>query len=214
MRKGLIGLFLIAMSVAGSAQADVVRVAALGDSLVHGYGLVPEQGFVPQLEQWLQAQGAEVELINAGVSGDTTAGGAARVDWTLSDDVDGMIVVLGGNDLLRGMAPEQARNNLQRILEAAQDSEVSVLLVGMRAPGNFGAEYKARFEAIYPELAQEYGALYFDNFFTGLDPNAEDLSSVQQYMQADGIHPNAEGVVRIVEAFGPSAMELVKTLEE
>ena len=109
MRKVMIG---IVVSFAGIAQADEVVIAALGDSLTQGYGLPVEQGFVPQLQAWLDANGVEVRLINAGVSGDTTAGGLARVDWTLTPDVDGMIVALGGNDVLRGLPPEETKANI------------------------------------------------------------------------------------------------------
>lgn len=192
-----------------TATAEPVVIAALGDSLTQGYGLVEQDGFVPQLERWLQAQAADVRLINAGVSGDTTAGGAARVEWTLTPDVDGMIVALGGNDLLRGIDPEVSRANLNAILAAADASDVEVLLIGMQAPGNYGPDYKQAFDAMYPDLAQQYQVLYAESFFEGLaaggDPNA-----VGQYMQADGIHPNADGVARIVEALGPSVLELIE----
>nr|WP_254055702.1 arylesterase [Ruegeria sp. EL01] len=190
-----------------TATAEPVVIAALGDSLTQGYGLVEEDGFVPQLERWLQAQGTEVRVINAGVSGDTTAGGASRVEWTLTSDVDGMIVALGGNDLLRGIDPEVSRTNLEAILSVAQAEDVGVLLVGMQAPGNYGAEYKQNFDAIYPELAQAYQTHYANSFFDGLaadgDPNA-----VAQFMQADGIHPNAKGVSQIVETLGPFVLDL------
>lgn len=117
MRAGRkVGLALILSTAA--AQADTVTIAALGDSLTQGYGLVPEEGFVPQLQGWLEAQGADVNVINAGVSGDTTAGGLSRVAWTLTPDVDAMIVALGGNDLLRGIDPDVSRANLNGILQA------------------------------------------------------------------------------------------------
>lgn len=210
MRKVIFGLVTLIWSViAAAASAQPVVIAALGDSLTQGYGLIEENGFVPQMRRWLAGQGAEVRLINAGVSGDTTAGGAARVDWTLTDDVEGMIVALGGNDLLRGIDPEVARANLREILEVAQDRQVSVLLVGMEAPGNYGADYKAAFDAIYPELAAEFDALHVESFFAGLRPEAEDPAALQDYFQPDGIHPNAEGVSRIVAAMGPAVLDLV-----
>ncbi|MBO9434291.1 arylesterase [Ruegeria sp. R13_0] len=207
MRKVLVsGLFV---SWGYTATAEPVVIAALGDSLTQGYGLVEWDGFVPQLERWLQANGAEVRLINAGVSGDTTAGGAARVEWTLTPDVDAMIVALGGNDLLRGLDPDLSRANLTAILSAAETSNVDVLLIGMQAPGNYGPDYKQAFDTIYPDLAEQFDVLYAESFFDGLasggDPNV-----VSQYMQPDGIHPNAQGVARIVEALGPSVLELVK----
>ena len=207
MRKILV---LIATLWAGSAQAEEVVIAALGDSLTQGYGLAEADGFVPQLQRWIDAQGAEVRLINAGVSGDTTAGGLSRAAWTLTPEVDGMIVALGGNDLLRGVDPAVSRANLDGILAAADDAGVSVLLVGMQAPGNFGPAYKKAFDAIYPELASARDTLYFPEFFEGLSVEGGDPASVQQFMQPDGIHPNAEGVARIVDAMGPAVMELAE----
>lgn len=202
----------IVVTLAGSAGADPVTIAALGDSLTQGYGLQEDQGFVPQLQRWLDARGAEAELINAGVSGDTTAGGLARVDWTLTDEVDAMIVALGGNDLLRGIAPEVARENIEGILKAAESKDVEVLLVGMDAPGNYGADYKAAFDAIYPELAEEYGALHLESFFAGLP--SDDPAELGEFIQPDGIHPNAEGVSRIVEGFGPKVLDLIERAGE
>ncbi|HSG55806.1 MAG TPA: GDSL-type esterase/lipase family protein, partial [Paracoccaceae bacterium] len=123
-------LFLLA---AAPAAAQEVTLVAFGDSLTQGYGLIEQEGFVPQLRDWLSGQGEEVRVVNAGVSGDTTAGGAARVAWTLTPEVDAMIVSLGGNDLLRGVAPEVSRGNIETILQVAQAAGVKVLLVGMQA---------------------------------------------------------------------------------
>lgn len=191
-----------------TATAEPLTIAALGDSLTQGYGLAQPDGFVPQLEAWLLAQGADVVLINAGVSGDTTAGGASRVDWTLTPDVDAMIVALGGNDLLRGIAPEVARTNLETILRSAQAAKVEVLLVGLNAPGNYGPDYKSAFDAIYPELAAKYGALYAKNFLSGV--TGADGRATSSHMQADGIHPNAQGVARIVTVLGPDVLALIQ----
>ncbi len=191
-----------------AATAEPVVIAALGDSLTQGYGLIEDDGLVPQLDRWLDAQGADVRLINAGVSGDTTAGGASRVEWTLTPEVDGMIVALGGNDLLRGIAPEVSRANLDKILNAADKAEVEVLLVGMEAPGNYGPDYKQAFDSMYPELAQKYDTLFVDSFFVGLEAEGNP-GAVSQYMQSDGIHPNAQGVALIVENLGPTVLELV-----
>uniref|UniRef100_UPI003B51D156 arylesterase n=1 Tax=Roseovarius indicus TaxID=540747 RepID=UPI003B51D156 len=201
----------VIMLAAAPAWAEEVTVLALGDSLTQGYGLPEAQGFVPQLQGWLDAQGAEVALINGGVSGDTTAGGASRVDWSLTPEVDAMIVALGGNDLLRGIDPGVSRENLDKILAAAEAKEVEVLLVGMDAPGNYGPEYKAAFDGMYPELAEEYGTLYFESFFKGLGES--DPAQARQYFQSDGIHPNAEGVGLIVEAMGPKVLDLIGEAE-
>jgi acyl-CoA thioesterase-1 len=212
MRKALAGILMV---WAGMAQAQEMVIAALGDSLTQGYGLVQHDGFVPQLQGWLKAQGADVTLINAGVSGDTTAGGLARVSWTLEPEVDAMIVALGGNDLLRGLDPAQARSNIEGILRAARDADVEVLLIGMQAPGNFGPEYKSEFDAIYPDLAQAYGAVYLESFFAGLseDGTPVDPAAAREWFQSDGIHPNAQGVARIVQAVGPKVLELVVSVE-
>lgn len=208
MRKALAGILMMCASM---AQADEVVIAALGDSLTQGYGLVQDEGFVPQLQAWLQQNGApDVRLINAGVSGDTTAGGLSRVGWTLEPEVDAMIVTLGGNDLLRGLDPAQARSNIDGILQAAQAADVDVLLVGLQAPRNFGPTYKADFDALYPDLAETYGTLYFPSFFAGLAESGQlaDPSELREWFQEDGIHPNAKGVARIVDAIGPKVREL------
>lgn len=192
------------------ASAEPVTVVALGDSLTQGYGLPPAEGFVPQMAEWLEENGAEVDLRNAGVSGDTTAGGLARVDWTLDDGVDAMIVALGGNDLLRGIDPATSRQNLEGILEAAGARGLPVLLVGMKAPPNYGAEFKAEFDEIYPELADEFGTLYFPDFLEGIAVLPDRAAAVERYLQEDRIHPNAEGVKLIVEAMGPTVLDLVE----
>ena len=210
MRKVLI---CCAFILGSAAQAEEVVIAALGDSLTQGYGLPAEEGFVPQLQAWLDAEGVEAKIVNAGVSGDTTAGGRARVDWTLTPEVDAMIVTLGGNDMLRGLDPAQARGNIDDILAAAKRAEVEVLLVGMSAPGNYGAGYKADFEALYPDLAEAHGTQFYPDFFTGLLAEEKGAASarsetVQRYFQGDGIHPNAEGVALIVEDIGPAVAKL------
>jgi len=188
--------------------AEPVVIAALGDSLTQGYGLPRKDGFVPQLENWLKAQGEDVRILNAGVSGDTTAGGLSRIDWTLTPDVQGLIVILGGNDLLRGIDPATSRANIAAILEVASNRELPVVLVGVPAPGNFGSDYKARFDAIYPELSKKYGTLFFANFFSPLLEGSAKIPA-RKYMQADGIHPNAAGVEVIVEVIGPVVQSLI-----
>jgi acyl-CoA thioesterase I len=203
-----VAVYILAGSV---AAANEVVIAALGDSLTQGYGLAQDDGLVPQLERWLLARGHAVRLINAGVSGDTTAGGLARVGWTMGDDVDAMIVALGGNDLLRGIAPEVSRANLDGILRAADAADVAVMLVGLRAFNNYGPEYRADFDAMFPDLAAEYGALYFGDFLgpvTGPDPAGQG-GFLPRFFQPDGVHPNAAGVARIVEAIGPMVEALI-----
>ncbi len=199
-----------ARNTAGDAART--RILALGDSLTQGYGLAPEDGLVPQLQAWLEARGHDVRIINGGVSGDTTAGGLARVEWSLSDDVDAMIVALGGNDVLRGLDPAQTRANLDGILKAGAGRDLPMMLVGLPAAGNFGAVYKAEFEAIFPELAAKHDTLLVPSIFAGLgDPS--DPTALRGLMQDDGIHPNAQGVTRIVKALGPEVEALILRAE-
>lgn len=196
---------------ASGVFAEPITIAAMGDSLTQGYGLQADQGFVPQLQAWLDEQGADVKMVNAGVSGDTTAGGLARAAWTLTPDVDAMIVALGGNDMLRGIDPAASKANLAGILDAASGQEVDVLLVGMQAPGNFGPDYKAAFDGMYPELSAQYSVSLAPSFLEGL--GSVDPAEVQSLMQSDGIHPNAVGVGLIVEALGPHVLALVEQVQ-
>ncbi len=211
--RGARNLIVASLVCVSPLAAEPITIAALGDSLTQGYGLPPEEGFVPQLQSWLDASGAEVVLVNAGVSGDTTAGGLSRVAWTLTPDVDAMIVALGGNDLLRGIDPGAARANLEGILEAAKVAGVPVLLAGLPVPGNYGPDYKTAFEAIYPELAAEYGALHVADFLAPISARAADGEPVADLMQADGLHPSAAGVALIVKALGPRVLELIDRAE-
>jgi acyl-CoA thioesterase I len=195
-----------------AAVAEEPVIVALGDSLTQGYGLAPEDGFTVQLEAWLRANGHPAVVQNAGVSGDTTAGGLARVGWALGPEADAVIVTLGGNDMLRGIDPANSRANLDGILKEAALRRLPVLLVGMTAPGNFGADYKTAFDAMYPELAQQYGTLLEQDFFAGLAAAGADASNPASYaafMQPDGIHPNPEGVKLIVEELGPKVVDLL-----
>jgi acyl-CoA thioesterase-1 len=206
---------VVVMALAAPAVAEEVTIVALGDSLTQGYGLVEEDGFVPQLEAWLRARGADVVVQNHGVSGDTTAGGLARIGWALEGDVDALIVALGGNDLLRGLPPEASRANLDGILAEADARGLPVLLIGLEAPGNYGPEYKAAFDGMYPDLAAEYDALLVDSFLAPLSEAAESdrAGALARYMQPDGIHPNAEGVALIVEALGPEVEALIARID-
>ncbi len=178
--------------------------------MTQGYGLPVEDGLVPTLQRWLTERGADVRLINAGVSGDTTAGGAARIDWTLTPDVDGLIVSLGANDMLRGLPPEDARQNLKEILLAAKDRDVQTMLIGFPAPLNYGAEYKSAFGTTYVTLATEFEVVFLRNLLapiqTAEGPNTD-------YLQSDQLHPNAEGVALIVEDLGPRVLDLLARIE-
>jgi acyl-CoA thioesterase I len=193
-------------------SATPVTVLALGDSLTAGYGLPPDQGLVPQLQGWLTAHGAEVSILNAGVSGDTTAGGLSRTDWSLTPDVQAVMVNLGGNDMLRGIDPATSRANLDGILAKLKAKNLPVLLVSLRAPGNYGADFKRDFDAMYGDLAQKYGALLADNYFFPLIDQKTALLD-PALMQADGIHPNAKGVATVVEVLGPQVQALLKQVQ-
>lgn len=202
-----------ALALAAPAAAGPVLVA-FGDSLTQGYGVEDGRGFVPKLQAWLRANGApEADVVNAGVSGDTSAGGLARIDWTLTPEADAVIVELGANDLLRGFDPAETRRNLDGVLDAVAARGLPVLLVGVPGVGNFGPDHRAAFDAVYVDLAAEHGALLFPNFFAGVGDLA-DLDRARPLMQPDMIHPNAEGVAAIVAAIGPSVLDLIAAIPE
>lgn len=206
IRNLMVGLLLLPAAV----HAETITIAALGDSLTAGYGLPQSDGFVPQLQAWLDAQGIDAAVINAGVSGDTTAGGLSRTDWTLTPDVDAMIVTLGGNDFLRGIDPASSKANLARILEKGQGAGVEMLLVGITVSSNYGPDYQADFEGMYPALSEEFNVPYVADFFAGMTEGRDMAEARATLLQSDGIHPNKEGVALIVEALGPSIAELVE----
>lgn len=193
-------------SLARAAHAnDPITVLALGDSLTAGYGLDQADAFPVQLQAALQSAGRDVTVINAGVSGDTSAGGRSRLEWLLTPEIDVVIVELGANDGLRGLDPAETRANLEWILATLQDKGLAVLLSGMVAPPNLGQDYGREFNAIYPELAQKYGAMLDPFFLQGVaaDPTLN---------QRDGIHPNADGVAIIVKRMAPRVIELLSHL--
>lgn len=207
----LVFTILAVFSVAAApALAQTVRITALGDSLTQGYGLEPGQGLVPQLQAWLSARGQDVEILNAGVSGDTTAGGLSRLDWTLADQPDAVIVALGGNDLLRGLDPALSRANLAAILERLRADGVPALLVGLPAPANYGPEYQTAFAALYPDLAEDYGALLVADMLAPLSARIEAGASPASVFQGDMIHPNVDGVALVVEQLGPQVEALIE----
>ena len=164
-----------------------------GDSLVAGYGLSAGEGFPEQLQQALTAAGRDVKVLNAGVSGDTTAGGLARLDWALSDQPDAVMIILGGNDLLRGLDPQQTRENLKQILSRLQAQNIKVLLCGMLAPVNLGPAYRQKFDLIYPELAEKFDTGFYPFFLDGVALKPE-------LNQPDGLHPNKAGVAVITQS--------------
>jgi len=188
------------MSRAGAAAP--IHIVALGDSLTAGYGLAEQDGFVPRLQAALARNGVAAEIANAGVSGDTATDGLARLDWSVPQGTDAVIVELGANDMLRGIKPEVTRAALDTILRRLTQRHIAVLLCGMRAAPNMGADYANAFERIYPELAAKYGVLLYPFFLDGV---AADLSLTQQ----DGMHPNPAGVAVIVQRILPKVEELI-----
>jgi len=212
--RQLRNLSLAVLTGLGSAHAETVTVAALGDSLTQGYGLPPDQGLIPQLQDWLDAEGADTVIVNAGVSGDTTRGGLARVGWTLTEETDALIVALGSNDVLRGIEPSVARANLEGILGTAADAGVPVLLAGFTAPGNYGPDYKNEFDAIFPDLAAEFGVLFIDRFLEPIIGERDEGRPPVELLQADGLHPNRDGVALIVERLGPKVAELADSVRD
>jgi len=179
-----------------------VHIVALGDSLTAGYGLPEEDGFVPRLQAALAANAVAAEIANGGVSGDTASGGLARLDWSVPQGTDAVILELGGNDMLFGIKPEVTRGALDSILQRLTARHIAVLLCGLRSAPNLGSDYSQAFERIYPDLAAKYGVLLYPFFLDGV---AADLSLTQP----DGMHPNAAGVGIIVQRILPKVQELV-----
>lgn len=202
----------VTLGMALPAAAEPLRLVALGDSLTQGFGLPEEDGLVPQLQAWLDAEGHDVKVINAGVSGDTTAGGRARLDWTLAEPADAMLVALGGNDLLRGIDPAESRANLDAILARLGAEGIPAMLVGLPAPGNFGPEFRDAFAAMYPELAEAHGATLYPDLLAPMSARAARGERFAELMQDDQIHPNARGVAVIVEELGPAVVEFLDSL--
>lgn len=173
-----------------------VRVVALGDSLTAGYGLEVEQAYPALLERRLRAAGLDVQVVNAGVSGDTSAGGLSRLDWSLDGDVRVLIVALGGNDALRGLGVEQLKTNLSTIIRRAQAKKLEVVLAGMEAPPNLGTAHTSAFRAVYRDVASEYGVAFLPFLLEG-------VAGVAHLNQQDGIHPNAAGTERVADNLWP-----------
>lgn len=191
------------------ARAEV-RILAFGDSLTQGYGLAEADGFVPRLQAWLAAHGAgDVTVVNGGVSGDTSAGGLARIAWSLGDDIDGVLLELGANDMLRGIDPGVTRANLDGILSEIGKRGLPVLVAGIPAPANYPEAYRQAYATMYRDLAGAHGAIYDSSFLAGLGDDGRSLRDVTRLLQPDGLHPNAEGVQAVVEHLGPVVLELV-----
>lgn len=200
LRQLFPGLFLwlcVALCASVSIAAEPVRIVGLGDSLMAGYQLAPGESFPERLESALRAQGHDVVIANAGVSGDTTSGGLSRLDWSVPDDTDLVILELGANDMLRGIPPAVTRSNLEEMIARLQARGIGIVLAGMVAAPNLGAGYAAEFDPIYPDLARAYGLPLYPFFLDG-------VAGQSPLLLADGMHPNAAGVERMVENFLPT----------
>ncbi len=185
-----------------SAGARPVKILAMGTSLTQGYGLPPGTEFTTQLQAALKAQGIDAEIVNAGVSGDTSSGGLSRLGWSLADHPDAAILELGSNDMLRGVSPAVTEKNLRAILSTLQKDHVPVLFTGMHAQRNLGADYVAQFDGIYPRLAKEFPVIFYPFILDGVALNPK-------LNQADGMHPNPEGVKIIVARILPDVKKLI-----
>jgi len=188
---------LIFLALATVAKAEPYKIVGFGDSLMAGYGLDAGQSFPEKLEEALRRKGHDVVIAKAGVSGDTTSGGLARLDWSVPDGTDLVILELGANDMLRAIDPEIAEKNLDAMLARLKQRNIGVLLAGMRAAPNLGQEYQSAFDAIYPRLAEKYGVALYPFFLDGV---AADPALVLE----DGMHPNAMGIDRMVERMLPA----------
>jgi acyl-CoA thioesterase-1 len=189
-------------AVAQAAPESPVRIVALGDSLTAGYGLPAEAAFPAKLQRALRERGIAVEVINAGVSGDTASGGLARLDWSIPDGADAVILELGANDALRGLDPKVTRAALEQILVRLKARRIEVLLAGMRAPRNLGADYAAGFDPIFPELASIHDVVFYPFFLDG-------VAADSKLNQPDGLHPTTAGVDAIVTRILPKVEELL-----
>ncbi|MGQ0684502.1 arylesterase [Bradyrhizobium sp.] len=198
----LILAFLMTGQALAQAPGKPVKMVAFGDSLTAGLGLPANQAFPVRLQKALESKGIKVDMINAGVSGDTASGGRDRLDWSIPEGTEAVIVELGANDAMRGTDPKVTRAALSDILTRLKARKIAVLLCGMLAPPNYGADYAARFNAIYPELARQFDVPLYPFFLEGVAAEA-------RLNQTDGIHPTAEGVDLIVKGILPSVEALL-----
>ncbi len=196
-------VFAVLLVWASLATAKPIILLALGDSLTAGLGLSPSEAFPARLETVLKAKYPDLSIINGGVSGDTAAGGLARLDWALTEDVNGLVVELGANDALRGLEVGQTEAALDGIMAKAKARGLPVLLLGMRAPPNMGPDYTARFDGLFPALSKKYDALFYPFYLEG-------VAALPNLNQADGIHPNSRGVDEIVTRIVPKVEELIQ----
>lgn len=206
--RSLLLLFAVVIVSQGSAAAAPVRILAFGDSLTAGYGLDDlSDAFPAQLERALKARGHDVELIPGGISGDTTTGGLNRIDWSLGDNPDAVIIELGGNDGLRAVDPSVTERSLDGLIARVTAAGKPVLLAGMMAPPNLGRDYADRFNAIFPRLAQKHGVLFYPFFLDG-------VAGIADLNQGDRIHPTPRGVAVIVARILPQVEKLIAQVKQ
>ena len=196
---------LIFAAASAHAAPRPVKLVAFGDSLTAGYRLPADAAFPAVLERMLKAKGRDVQIANAGVSGDTTTGGLDRLDWSVPDGTDGVILELGANDMLRGTDPAVAKRNLAAMLDALKARHIPVLLAGMQAAPNLGPDYRAKFDAIFPDLAQQYGVMLYPFFLDGI------IGDAGQHLD-DGLHPNVKGVETIAARMLPTVERFLDSL--
>lgn len=194
--------FGLLFGTSAGATARALKIIAFGDSLTAGYGLPANEAFPAKLRQALAGKGINVDIVNAGVSGDTTSGGLARLDWSVPPDTDAVILELGANDAMRGVDPAVTRKALDEMLQRLKQRGIPVLLCGMYAPPNMGDEFVQTYRDMYPVLAQRYGAILYPFFL-------DQVAGQTELNQADGIHPTAKGVDRVVEGILPKVEELI-----
>jgi acyl-CoA thioesterase-1 len=200
-------LALLIVGMTTTQAAPPFKLVVLGDSLTAGYGLAAEEAFPARLEAALRERGVEVEVANAGVSGDTARQGLERLDWSVGTDADAVMVELGANDAMRGLDPNETRRSLDQIISKLKARKIPVLLAGMLAPPNLGAAYKEQFDAIYPELARKHGVALYPFFLDG-------VAAEHAFNLEDGIHPNARGVVEIVRRMLPHVEEFLAMVKD
>jgi acyl-CoA thioesterase I len=203
----IVALVAFLGAFAPAHAAEPVRILAFGDSLTAGYGLSEQDTLPTRLADALNKMGRPVTMINGGVSGDTSADGVSRLDWALADKPQIMILALGANDMLRGLDPKTTRANLEAIIQKAQAAGVEIVLAGMLSPPNLGAEYKAAYDAIYPDLAKAHNLLFMPFLL-------QDVAQDSDLNQADGIHPNGNGVAIIVRNLLPYVTQAMDKLEQ
>ncbi|KAF5880539.1 MULTISPECIES: arylesterase [Rhizobium] len=195
----------VSLIFAAAADARTINLVGFGDSLMAGYQLPPGDGFPEKLQAALKAKGLDVTIANAGVSGDTTTGGLARIDWSVPDGTDGVILELGANDALRGIPPEESEKNLDQMIIRLKERGIAVLLAGMMAPPNMGADYAARFNPIYQKLSEKHGLPLYAFFLDGVALEAG-------LKLDDGMHPNARGIDVMVEKMEPAVTNFVEAI--